>query len=216
MRIQIRNFTKYLKGKLILDHVNLEMEGARVYGFEGINGSGKTMLMRAVLGFLRSSEGRVELNGEEIGKRGTFPKNVGFLIENPAFLEQYTAKKNLQILAEISRKAGDAEIDAMLRAVDLDPDSKKVYKKFSLGMKQRLGIAAAFLEKPELVILDEPMNALDADGVERVKKLIDAHLARGGLCILSCHDRSLLEELTHRIFTIHEGKITAEREGKRG
>lgn len=207
MNIKIENFTKTLKRKCILDNINLELDGAKIYGIEGINGSGKTMLMRAILGFIKGDTGQVIVNGEALTERGRFPQNVGFLLENPAFLDNYSAKDNLKFIADINKKVGDKEIEDYLNKVDLDPTSKKIYKKFSLGMKQRLGIAAAFFESPELLVLDEPMNALDSDGVEKVKKMIFDHKAKGGLCFLSCHDKEILEELADEIIKIHEGRI---------
>lgn len=208
MEIILENYTKSLKKKTILDNINLKLKSGKVYGFQGINGSGKTMLMRAVLGLITADTGQVLIDGEPISRNAEFPKKCGFLIENPAFLDNYSAKDNLRLLASIKNEVGDEEIVRILQHVDLDPESKKVFKKFSLGMKQRLGVAAAFLEKPELIILDEPMNGLDTDGVKIVSDMIREFRAGGGLCILACHDREILYSLCDEIINIDRGKVT--------
>ena len=136
-----------------------------------------------------------------------FPENVGFLLENPAFLDRYSGKDNLKLLADIRKKVGESRINEVLQIVGLDTNDRKKYKKYSLGMKQRLGIAAAVLEFPDLVILDEPANALDASGVEMMKKVIQTERDRGALVILSCHDAELLNKMSDIIFRIDRGKI---------
>lgn len=180
MKIELINVNKKIKGKSILENINITLEVNKVYGIEGINGSGKTMLMRLILGFITADSGEVLFNGENISKKKLFAQNAGFLLETPAFINEFTAKKNLQYLADIRNKVGEKEIIDILRWVKLDPESKKHFKKFSLGMKQRLGIAVAFFEQPELVILDEPMNGLDTDGIEIVKKTDNKTQRKGG------------------------------------
>ena len=214
MRIELNDVTKSIGGQMILNHITLSMTSGKVYGFQGINGSGKTMLMRAIIGLIHLNEGDVRIDGKKLGKDIEFPESVGFLLENPTFLDRYSGKDNLKLLADIRGKAEESRINEVLRIVGLDVQEKKKYKKYSLGMKQRLGIAAAILEMPDLIILDEPANALDMSGVEMLKKIIQMERERGALVILSCHDAVLLQEMSDVIFEIEQGKILSVKEKK--
>ncbi|MDE6833295.1 MAG: ATP-binding cassette domain-containing protein [Ruminococcus sp.] len=206
LEIELRNVSKKIKGNTVLDNISLKMTSGRVYGLQGINGSGKTMLMRTVAGLIKTTTGDVIINGKILGKDITFPESMGLLIENPAFLDGYSGFDNLKILCSIKKLVSDADIRNIIETVGLNPDDRKKYKKYSLGMKQRLGIASAFMEKPELIILDEPTNALDSDGVEMIKNLIQEHRQRDALIILSCHDFSVLKLLSDEIISIECGK----------
>lgn len=208
MKIEIENYTKIIKGVTILDNVSLTFETGKCYGLKGKNGSGKTMLMRAVCGLIHPTKGQVIIDGEVLGKDMSFPKSVGVLIENPAFIANYTGLKNLELLASIKNIAGTEEIRNIIKAVGLDPDDKRKYRKYSLGMKQKLGIAAAFMEKPDIIILDEPINAIDESGVEKVKSLIAKAKERGAVIITACHDAEELEELSDEIICLAEGRIS--------
>ena len=214
MRIELNDVTKSIGGQMILNHITLSMTSGKVYGFQGINGSGKTMLMRAIIGLIHLNEGDVKIDGKKLGKDIEFPESVGFLLENPTFLDRYSGKDNLKLLADIRGMTGESRINEVLRIVGLDVQEKKKYKKYSLGMKQRLGIAAAILEMPDLIILDEPANALDMSGVEMLKKIIQMERERGALVILSCHDAVLLQEMSDVIFEIEQGKILSVKEKK--
>ena len=152
IEIQIENVTKRIKGNEVLKDISLELHGGEVAGLAGVNGSGKTMLMRLISGLLLATEGEVRVNGKILGKDIEFPESMGILIENPAFLDYYSGFQNLRLLASIRQKADDAQIRAALERVGLNPYDKKKYKKYSLGMKQRLGIAGAVFEEPELLI----------------------------------------------------------------
>lgn len=207
LKIKLEKICKKIKGNVVLDNISVEMESGKIYGFQGINGSGKTMLMRVISGLIRATSGRVLINEQELGKDITFPENMGLLIENPAFLDGYSGFENLKILASIKKKTSNDEIKDIITKVGLDPNDKKKYRKYSLGMKQRLGIAAALIENPDLIILDEPTNALDSNGVETVKKLISEQKEKGSLIILSCHDFSILETLSDEIISLECGKI---------
>lgn len=207
MKVEIKNYCKVLQKAKILDDINITLEGGKAYGFKGKNGCGKTMLMRAICGLIRPTSGFVSINGEVIGKDISFPRSIGALIENPAFLPGYTGLKNLEILASIQNKAGIEELRKMIEKVGLDPDDKRKYKKYSLGMKQKLGIAAAFIEEPELVILDEPINAIDEAGVVHVEKLIKEAKERGALIIVACHDADELNRLVDDVIYISEGRV---------
>ena len=208
MKIEVENYTKIIKGVTILDNVSITFESGKCYGLKGKNGSGKTMLMRAVCGLIHPTKGHVSINGEILGKDISFPRSVGVLIENPAFIANYTGLKNLELLASIKNEVGTEEIRKTIEAVGLEPDDKRKYRKYSLGMKQKLGIAAAFMEKPDIIILDEPINAIDENGVKKVKGLIAEAKDRGAIIITACHDAEELEELSDEIICIAEGRIT--------
>lgn len=206
--IRIQNFNKIIKKTPVLIDINMELTGGKIYGIKGKNGSGKTMLMRAVCGLISPSSGTVEINGEMLGKDISFPRSVGILIENPSFISNYTGMKNLQVLASIQNKIKVEDIRKALDVIGLDADDKRTYKKYSLGMKQRLGIAAAVMEKPSIVILDEPINALDESGAKLIRDILWELRNNGAIIILACHDSAELEFLSDEIYTISEGKIT--------
>lgn len=210
MEIKINDVSKIIKGNTVLDHITMEMKSGNIYGLQGINGSGKTMLMRAICGLINPSSGTIEIDGVVLGKEFSFPENIGVMLENPSFLSGYTGYENLKLLTAIKNVIGPKEIRMALTAVGLDPDDKRKYKKFSLGMKQRLGIACAIMEDPELIILDEPFNALDDAGVGLVKKIIINLKKKGKLVILSCHDKKELETLSDKIFHLRAGKFCEE------
>lgn len=209
MKIVIENLTKDIGEKRVLDHVQMECESGKIYGLEGENGSGKTMLMRAVCGLIRPTEGCVKIDGMEIRKDMDCPKSVGVLIEHPAFIEKYTAYKNLKLLSMLNDDVKDEDIRKLLQKVGLDPDDKRTYKKFSLGMKQRLGIAGAFLGDPELILLDEPFNGLDEDGKGKITELI-LKQKQTSLIILSCHDHAELTFLADEIHRMENGRLRKE------
>lgn len=207
MTLKIKNVSKIIKKVKILDNINLELTGGKVYGLKGKNGSGKTMLMRTVCGFITPTEGTVEIDGRVLGKDMAFPESIGVLIENPSFINNYTGFKNLKVLASIQNKIDDDRIREVLTQVGLDPDDKRTYKKYSLGMKQKLGIAAAYMENPDIIILDEPINALDEAGALKVHEILEEQKKRGALIIIACHDKEELESLSDEIIEIYEGKI---------
>lgn len=211
MNIEVIHATKYIKKSLILKDVNIHLESGTVYGLQGPNGGGKTMLMRLLCGLIRATEGQVLIDGKELGKDMDFPKSLGLLIENPAFLPGYTGLQNLLLLAQLQDRIGEKEARQALLDVGLNPDDKRKYRKYSLGMKQRLGIAAAIMEQPELILLDEPTNALDDKGVAQICNLIRRERDRGALVVLACHDAEILENLSDEVFYIHDGIL--ERKG---
>lgn len=211
MKIEVVNADKYIKKSLILKGVNLTLEGGKIYGLQGPNGGGKTMLMRLLCGLIRPTEGKVLIDGKRLGTDMDFPDSLGLLIENPAFLSNYTGLQNLCLLARLRNRVGETQLRQTLTDVGLSPDDKRKYRKFSLGMKQRLGIAAAVMEQPELILLDEPTNALDDRGVEQICDLIRRERDRGALIVLACHDANVLESLGDEIFYVHDGLV--ERKG---
>lgn len=208
MKIEIKDYTKTIRGNTVLDRVSLTLTGGKIYGLKGINGSGKTMLMRAVCGLILPTHGSVAIDGKTLGKELSFPESAGVLIENPAFLPNLTGFGNLKILADLQGNISEEQIRGALSTVSLDPDDRRKFRKYSLGMKQKLGVAAAILGDPALVILDEPLNALDADGVKMVHSVLAQAKARGALVILACHDAAELQDLSDEIITIENGKIT--------
>ena len=205
--IEITDLVKDIKGKRIIDHVTLHLESGKITGLKGVNGSGKTMLMRLVCGLITPTSGSIVINGKRLGKDITFPESVGILIENPAFLDAYSGFENLKLLASIKHSVGPEEIRQTIARVGLDPDDKKKYRKYSLGMKQRLGIAAAVMEEPDIIILDEPTNAPDSDGVAMLKEILHDQRERGALVLISCHDLPTLQELSDEIYLMESGAL---------
>lgn len=206
MQIKINNLTKKIHGTTVLDNISLEFNSNKIYGLSGKNGSGKTMLMRAISGLIKPTTGEIIIGDEIMGKDFSFPPSIGVLIENPAFIPKYTGFKNLKLLASIQNKISDTEIKQTLNDVGLNPDDKRPYRKYSLGMKQRLGIACAIMERPEIILLDEPINALDESGVALIKELL-LRFRDNSIIIISCHDREELEYLSDEIFVMSEGRI---------
>jgi ABC-2 type transport system ATP-binding protein len=205
--VKANNVSKEINKQPVLKNISLSLNKGKIYGFRGKNGSGKTMLFRALCGLIIPTEGTVDVGGVTLGKDASFPLSVGVLIEYPGFLNNYTGFKNLKMLAELNGLIDDERIRESIRLVGLDPEDKRKYRKYSLGMKQRLGLAQAIMEKPELIILDEPTNALDSDGVEELKKLL-LDLKNEQKCILiASHDKEELDYLSDEIFLMENGKI---------
>ena len=205
--IQIVNYTKEIKGRIVLDSVSLTFHPGRIYGLKGVNGSGKTMLLRAVCGLIYPTHGYVEIDGERLGKDISFPRSISALIESPAFLDNFTGYKNLEMIASLKEVATKEDIENALREVGLDPHDTRTYRKYSLGMKQKLGLACCFMENPDIILLDEPFNALDEESVEKVKKIILKHKERGALIVLACHDGESLSSLSEEIIPVVEGRV---------
>lgn len=205
--IKIENVTKTIKGSTVLQDINMELDPGTIYGFQGINGSGKTMLMRILSGLIFPTSGTVWIDGKRLGKDIGFPESMGLLLENPAFLDSYSGFDNLKMLASIKNTIDAQRIKAVIQEVGLNPEDQKKYKKYSLGMKQRLGIAAAYMENPDIVIMDEPTNSLDDSGVALVKDVLRENRNRGAVVVISCHDFSVLKELSDEIFKLSEGRI---------
>lgn len=205
--IEIVNFTKKFKNNVILNDINLNIKKGECYGFVGINGSGKTLIFKAICGFIKPTSGHIVVKGKRIGSEVDFPENVGVLIEQPGFLPNYSAFKNLEFLAKIRNKIGVLEIDNALRFVNLDPYERKNLKNYSIGMKQRLGIAQAIMEDPEILILDEPLNGLDKDGVKIIKDKLLELKGKGKTILLTSHISQDIEELSDHIYEIYDGKL---------
>ena len=208
VNIKISHVSKTIKNNPVIKDISMELQSGAVYGFKGINGSGKTMLMRLISGLIRPTHGEISMNGKILGKDISFPNSIGVFLENPAFLDAYSGFNNLKLLASIKSVASDEDIlQHGFYGSGLDPDSNKKYKKYSLGMKQRLGIAAAIMEKPEIVILDEPTNSLDEDGVDLVKHIVRNEKERNALVIVSCHDEGILKGMSDEVFLLEQGRL---------
>ncbi len=207
MQIKVENVTKKNGQATVLDQISMELESGMIYGLKGKNGSGKTMLMRMICGLILPTQGRIMIDGKTLGKDFSFPPNAGALIEAPGFLGRYSGFDNLKMLTDIQQKADDDAIAEALRKVGLDTEEKKKYKKYSLGMKQKLGIAAAIVEDPELIVLDEPTNALDEGSVERLRKILLEFKEKGALILLSSHDTEELKYLSDVIFHMENGHL---------
>ena len=208
MKIEIRNVTKVIKKTKVIDNVNITFEGGKIYGLSGKNGCGKTMLMRLISGLIYPTEGEVVIDGKILGRDCSFPKSIGLLIENPAFLEEYTAYENLRMLNGVGGNRLDKEeMLRLIQSVGLDPHDSRKYYKFSLGMRQRLGIAAAIMGKPDVILLDEPINAIDEDGVSEIRDLIRSLSGEDRIIIIACHDKEEMEYMADEIIYMKDGKI---------
>ena len=207
MYIRLKCVTKKIKQDILLDNISLEFQGGKVYGLQGKNGSGKTMLMRAICGLITLSDGEINIDGEILHKDISFPRSIGALLENPSFLNGCTGLENLKLLADIQGGIEEKELRDCLTKVGLDADDKRIYRKYSLGMKQKLGIAAAIMGSPDIVILDEPINAIDETGIEKVRLILRGLKERGSVIIVACHDREELELLSDEVIKISKGRI---------
>ena len=212
--IQLQNVTKRIKENTVLDNVSYTFKSGFVYGLYGQNGSGKTMLLRAISGLINLDSGSIFIDGEKLHDKIEFPPETGIVIENMELLPECSAKRNLQMLAKIKNIADEKDIIFSLERVGLDPDSEKKVKKFSLGMKQRLNIAQAIFENQKIILLDEPTNVLDEDAVQLIYKIIREEKSRGATIIVATHHKEDLKEVCDVILKIAEGKIVEENENK--
>ena len=204
-KIEIDGASKKIGNNIVLNQIQLTVEPGDVIGLHGINGSGKTMLLLLMAGLIHPTKGRVLIDGKILGIDLEFPPSLGFLIENPAFLPQYTGAENLQLLSSLHQKMSNSQIESVLQRVGLH-DTK--YRKYSLGMKQRLGIAAAVFERPEIILLDEPTNALDESGITMLENVIHDESSRGATIIVASHDRDFLHNCCGTVYTMRAGHLS--------
>ena len=202
---EIKNVSKRFGDETVVREVSLSLEPGRIYGIAGRNGSGKTVLFKMLIGFLKPTTGRIFVNGKEIGRDRDFAEDVGIIIETPGFLGGFSGYKNLEYLARIKKRIGKKEIRRSMEKVGLDPDSRKKVKKYSLGMRQRLGIAQAIMEEPKLLILDEPMNGLDRQGAEEIRGLFLRLKGEGVTILLASHHKEDMELLCDKVYEMEDG-----------
>lgn len=199
--IEVQNVVKRFRDQVVLKNVSISFEKGQIHGIVGRNGSGKTVLFKCICGLMHPEEGVIRVNGKRVGRDVDMPENIGAIIEAPGFLPNYSGYKNLRFLANIRRKIGKEEILNVLKTVGLDPESRKHVGKYSLGMRQRLGIAQAIMEDPEILILDEPMNGLDNAGVQDIRALLLELKAQGKTILLASHNH---EDIAALCDTVHE------------
>ena len=210
--IRVEGVYKRFGTDTVLKDVSRSFERGRIHGIVGNNGSGKTVLMKCICGFLIPDGGSITVNGERVGVDVDFPRDMGLIIETPGFLPNVTGLKNLEILASLNKKIGLEGIAAAIRRVGLDPLMKKPVGKYSLGMRQRLGIAQAIMENPSLFILDEPLNGLDKHGVREMRQLIKGLKEQGKTILLASHNQGDIDELCDTVCEMDAGVMTIIRE----
>lgn len=206
--VDVKNITKRYGTNEVLKNVSITCESGKIYGLIGRNGSGKTVLLKSICGLVVPTSGEVRVWGQRIGKDIDFPENIGFIIESPGFLLHESGISNLRHLASIRGKIGIDEIRESMNTVGLDPDLKKQVGKYSMGMRQRLGIAQAIMEKPNLLILDEPMNGLDNQGVQHIRSLLKSLKESGTTILLASHFKEDIELLCDEVYQMDCGILT--------
>lgn len=209
--LKVNNYNKKIKNNEILKDINLNLSKGKIYGLKGHNGSGKSMLMRAMAGIMFPTSGEVIINGENITKEKRVYKNIGILIESPGFIDSLTGYDNLMMLADIKEKIGATEIREWMKKFDLNSEDKRKVKEYSLGMKQKLGIIQALMENPDIIFLDEPINALDEKSIEIFNKEIINLRELGKLIVISNHNKDELENICDEIIELEEGRIKNKR-----
>lgn len=206
--IEITNLCKSFKDTKVLNDITIKIKKGNIIGIIGRNGSGKTVLFKCICGLISPTKGTVKINNKILGKDIDIPNNIGAIIENPGFLPNYSGFKNLKFLAMIKNQINNEHIRDTIKLVGLDPDSKKHVGKYSLGMRQRLGIAQAIMEDPDVLILDEPMNGLDNDGVQDMRKLFLKLKEQGKTILLASHNKEDIEVLCDEVYMMDKGILT--------
>ncbi len=212
MELIVKNVTKRIREKMILDDVSMHLSGGNVYGIVGRNGSGKTMLLRALAGLIRADEGEIWYQDQLLHKDMDVPPSLGIIIENAGLYPEFTGMKNLRLLAAIKKTIGDKEIREAMERVGLDPEDKRTYRKYSLGMKQRLLIAQAIMEKPDVLLLDEPANGLDEEAVGLMRRIVEEERKRGALILLASHNKEDIGLLADTVYRMEAGCLREEAE----
>jgi len=213
-RIDIENVSKTIRNNEVLKDISLHFESGHIYGFVGRNGSGKTMLFRLIAGLIKPTRGSVRYNGKVLGTELDIIPRLGLVIENVGLYPEFTGLRNLKMLAKINSVIGEAEIREAITRVGLDPDDRCTVRKYSLGMKQRIVLAQAIMERPDVLILDEPTNALDEDGVEQIRDLIRGEKERGALVLIASHNREDISTLCDVIYSMRGGVCSLTEEEK--
>ncbi|WP_434564621.1 ATP-binding cassette domain-containing protein [Thermoanaerobacterium thermosaccharolyticum] len=205
--LEVTNLSKNIGQNEILKNINLNLEKGTIYGFFGRNGSGKTMLFRALCGLIKPTSGTITINNKVLHRDISFPESIGVIIESPGFWDHYTGFENLKVLSSIKNIIGDEDIRKSIKRVGLDPDDRRIYKKYSLGMKQRLAIAQAIMERPDIIILDEPTNSLDENGVQLVREILIGEKKRGALILIASHNKDDIDILSDVKYKVDDGSV---------
>ena len=209
MKVEIKDLCKQFKDRRVLDHINLQIGTGKIYGIVGINGSGKTMLFRCMAGLVRPTSGEILYDGKVLYQDISTPPNMGIIIENMGLYPEFTGFDNLKYLVGIRKRISDEEIRAAIERVGLDPKDKRKIKKYSLGMKQRILLAQAFMEKPDTLLLDEPTNSLDEEGVGLIRDILKEEMERGALIMIASHNKEDISYLCDEVFSISQGRLEA-------
>lgn len=205
--VKVEGVSLTLRNDPILHDINVHFERGKIHGLIGRNGSGKTMLMKCICGFVKPTSGNITVDGKRIGKDCDFPKNTGIIIETPGFIPYYSGYKNLKLLADLRGKITSNEIKSAMKNVGLDSELKRHVGKYSLGMRQRLGLAQAIMENPDLLILDEPMNGLDKDGVSDMRKYLLDLKSHGKTILIASHSAEDIDVLCDTVCEMDKGKL---------
>lgn len=206
--IEVNNLFLTIKKVPILVDINTSFERGKIHGLIGRNGSGKTMLMKCICGFVKPTNGTITVDGKRIGKDCDFPENTGIIIETPGFIPYYSGYKNLKLLADLRKKITADDIRNTMKTVGLDPELKRHVRKYSLGMRQRLGLAQAIMENPDLLILDEPMNGLDKDGVKDMRQYLLDLKDKGKTILIASHSAEDIDMLCDTVCEMDRGALT--------
>lgn len=206
--IQLEQATKRFNEHIVLNNITVSFKQGLIHGIIGRNGSGKTMLLKVICGFVPLTSGKIFVNNVQLGKGTDVPSDVGIIIETPGFLPNYSAFQNLKLLAKIKNKVSIDRIQEVMCLVGLDPDNKKHVSKLSMGMRQRLGISQAIMENPSLLILDEPFNGLDANGIEDMRNLLLDQKERGKTILMASHSSEDIKCLCDNVIRMEQGRIT--------
>ena len=206
--INVQELSLTLNKTEILKNITVDFAKGKIHGLIGRNGSGKTMLMKCICGFVKPTSGEITVDGKRIGKDIDFPKNTGIIIETPGFIPYYSGYKNLKLLADLSGKITKDVIRKTMEQVGLEPNLNRHVRKYSLGMRQRLGLAQAIMEDPDLLILDEPMNGLDKDGVKDMRKYLLDLKEQGKTIIIASHSAEDIDVLCDTVCEMDKGVLT--------
>lgn len=205
--ISVDNLTLLLGKRIILNHINAEFPSGQIHGLVGRNGSGKTMLMKCISGFIRPTNGSITIDGKQLGSKSDFPKNMGILIETPGFLPYVSGMQNLKMLAQLRNRINTAQIRQTMELVELDPDLKLPVRKYSLGMRQRLGLAQALMETPDILLLDEPFNGLDKGGMMKMRVFLKNYCTENRTIILASHSAEDIAILCDTVWEMEQGVL---------
>ena len=206
--IKVENLKLKIKKTEILKNINISFDSGKIHGLIGRNGSGKTMLMKCICGFIKPTSGEIHVNDKKVGKDCDFPDNLGIIIETPGFIPYYSGYKNLKLLADLNKKIDSDKIKETMQKVGLDPNLRRHVKKYSLGMRQRLGLAQAIMENPDILILDEPMNGLDKEGVADMRKYLLELKENGKTILIASHSSEDIEILCDTVCEMDKGVLT--------